>query len=113
MSTTNGLTMTELREKYEALQGRFASTRSRADRAAKKLQNTAVRTGAAYAVTKWQRSTRASGGTPFSLMGLTPLQTVAALAIVGGEFIDGEAGEVVTAIGEGALCAAASEMANT
>lgn len=113
MSTTTGLTLTEMREQYDAMKNRLANTRSRADLAAKRLQNTAVRTGAAYLATKYVKTTRAQGQTPFAVFGLTPLQTLAAAGIIVGEFLDGETGEVVSAAGEGMLCAAAAELANS
>lgn len=112
MSTTTGMTVTELREHYEALKARSSSMRTKANETAKKIQNTAVRTGGAWLATRYVKNTRTQGGTPFSLFGLTPLQTIAVLGLVGGELLDGEAGEVVGALGEGCLCAAASEMAN-
>ena len=111
MSTA--LTITEMREQLEAAQKRLASTRTRADAAAKKLQATAVRTGAAYVAAKYTRSARASGQTPFSIGGLTTLQTFAVMGIIGGELIGGDTGDVLTAAGEGCLCAAAAELANT
>lgn len=106
-----GLTLSEARDEIERLKGRVRSMRSGADFAAKKIQGMAVRVGAAYLGAKYEASARASGGAAISLFGLSTMQTLAAIGVVGGNLVGGEAGEVLEQAGEGLLCAAAADLA--
>ena len=107
----DSLTLTEARDEIERLKGRVRSMRTGADFAAKKVQGMAVRVGASYMAAKYEANARASGAQAFSLFGLTPLQTLAAVGVVAGNFVGGEAGEVLEQAGEGILCAAAADLA--
>lgn len=107
----DGLTLTDAREEIDRLKGRVRSMRSGADAAAKKVQGMAVRVGAAYMAAKYEANARASNAQAFSLFGLTPLQTLAAIGVVAGNVVGGEAGEVLEQAGEGILCAAAADLA--
>lgn len=107
----DGLTISEAREEIERLKGRVSSMRKGADFAARKVQGLAVRAGSAYLAAKYEASARASGAQPFSALGLTPLQTLAAVGIIGGNLVGGETGDVLEQAGEGILCAAAADLA--
>lgn len=104
MSTTTGLSLTELREELDKYKDRLGRVRNIADEKAKRVRSLGIKFGAAFLAGKYESDQQRRGQQTFSLMGLNFTESVAAAGLVVGEFASGEAAELGKDIGESMLC---------